>query len=133
MKKLLIGLVGGHKQDRDRIADTLIADGHLHLAAWNDHQGFGEDGRVQRLERVLKGIELSGADGMIIGNVFTALEAERIRRAGGQLWHVMGGHPSAQVAILPGEPLVTAAHQRARDHWSRPLEALSALCLKVGA
>ncbi|MNM21440.1 hypothetical protein D3C81_318000 [compost metagenome] len=129
MKKLLIGLVGGRPGMRAEISDTLVQDGHAQLAAWGDHDGYGEHTRDMRLAGVLEGVGQLPGGGLIVTNVDSDREAQRIRRAGGQLWHIMGGQPHGFVAILPGEPLVSLCRDPQRPHWRTPLQALSELQL----
>ncbi|WP_145156214.1 hypothetical protein [Pseudomonas oryzihabitans] len=125
---VLIGLVGGQPARRSEIAARLVKEGAARLVEYSfgpiDHY---KAGRARLLAENLAGL-LGVAGGMVATHIISEDEADVIREAGGEVWHVEGS-PSRYVAQRREDRLVTDAYG-GRRHFLDPLEALSALLLK---
>lgn len=124
---VLIGLVGGSPARRSEIAARLVKEGAARLVEYSfgpvDHY---KPGRARLLAENLAGL-LGVAGGLVATHIISEDEADIIRDAGGEVWHVEGS-PSRYVSQRREDRLVTDAYG-GRRHFLDPLEALSALLL----
>ncbi|MCP1652705.1 hypothetical protein [Pseudomonas nitroreducens] len=130
MKKLLIGLVGLNPFARRSVVESLIDNGRVQLVSYADGGEYHEQSRVKRLGNTLELLQGLPCDGMVISNIRCQQEADLLREKGGQVWHVMGGLLSNQVAIRVGDPLVSDMPCSDHPHWLDPIEALSEMLLR---